>query len=31
LSIYGDMHAILKEVINLFFYGISPITRKEEE
>jgi AcrR family transcriptional regulator len=25
LAIYGDMHAILKEVINLFFYGISPV------
>lgn len=31
LAIYGDMHSIMREVTNLFFYGITSITGKKEE
>jgi AcrR family transcriptional regulator len=31
LAMYGDMHAIMREVTNLFFYGISAITGYPEE
>jgi len=31
LAIYGDMHSILREVTNLFFYGISSISDDQEK